>query len=335
MIDAPERQRVAARPARHRMRCAVIAAPGRAELRDVPMPTPGPGQLLVRVEGSGVCGSNLPVFEGRPWFSYPFAPGAPGHEGYGRVADAGPGAEVRFQEGGRVAFLSGSAFAEFEVVDAASVLPIPPPLGDRPFPGEPLACGVNVFRRARIRSGDVVAVVGVGFLGAVVARLAAEAGARVLAIARRPYALALAGRLGAEPVAYDDGAAVAEEIRRRTGGALCDVAVEAVGLQGPLDLASSLVRERGRLVIAGFHQDGLRSVDLCAWNWRAIDIVNAHERDPAVLMDAMGVAAEHAAAGVLDLAELVTHAFPLERIGEAFEAMRARPDGFLKAVVTP
>jgi threonine dehydrogenase-like Zn-dependent dehydrogenase len=108
-----------------------------------------------------------------------------------------------------------------------------------------------------------------------------------------------------------------------------------VGLQGPLDLASSLVRERGRLVIAGFHQDGLRSVDLCAWNWRALDIVNAHERDPAVLMDAMGVAAEHAAAGVLDVAELVTHAFPLERIGEAFEAMRARPDGFLKAVVTP
>ncbi len=312
-----------------------MTAAGRFEVRETPRPAPGPGQVLVAVEGSGICGSNLPVFEGRPWFVYPLAPGAPGHEGWGRVVAAGPGAEGAFAEGARVAFLSGAAFAEYEAVDAAAALAVPGALGDRPFPGEPVACGMNVFRRARIVRGDVVAVVGIGFIGAVVARLAAAAGARVLAVGRRPFALRLAEALGAEPVPWGDRGAVVEEIRRRTGGALCDVAVEAVGLQAPLDLASDLVRESGRLVVAGFHQDGLRTVDLCAWNWKGLDVVNGHERRREVMMDAMRGAAEAVAAGTLDLGRLVTHAFPLEAIGEAFAALRDRPDGFLKGVVRP
>jgi threonine dehydrogenase-like Zn-dependent dehydrogenase len=169
----------------------------------------------------------------------------------------------------------------------------------------------------------------------VVTRLAVAAGARVFAIARRPYALGLAARLGAEPIALEGAGSVLEEIRRRTDQALCDVAVEVVGLQEPLDVAAALVRVGGRLVIAGFHQDGRRAIDLCDWNWRALDVVNAHERDPAVLMEAMHLAADEVAGGALDLAPLLTHAFPLERLGAAFAAMRDRPDGFLKALVTP
>ncbi|MDQ2670991.1 MAG: L-iditol 2-dehydrogenase, partial [Gemmatimonadota bacterium] len=60
------------------MRAAVIAAPRRAELRDVPRPEPGPGEIRLRLEGCGVCGSNLPMWEGRDWFTYPRAPGEPG-----------------------------------------------------------------------------------------------------------------------------------------------------------------------------------------------------------------------------------------------------------------
>jgi threonine dehydrogenase-like Zn-dependent dehydrogenase len=157
----------------------------------------------------------------------------------------------------------------------------------------------------------------------------------VLALARRPFALGLAERLGAAPIPLAGPAEAAAAVRRRCEGALCDVAVEAVGLQGPLDVAAALVRPGGRLVIAGFHQDGLRNVDLCAWNWQALDVVNAHERDPAVLMEAMHLAADEVAGGGLDLAALLTHSWPLERLGAAFEAMQARPDGFLKGIVTP
>src|SRR4051812_16725883 len=69
------------------MRAAVLAAPGQARIEPTPRPEPGPGEVRIRIEGCGVCGSNLPVWEGRPWFGYPLESGAPGHEGWG-VVDA-------------------------------------------------------------------------------------------------------------------------------------------------------------------------------------------------------------------------------------------------------
>jgi 2-desacetyl-2-hydroxyethyl bacteriochlorophyllide A dehydrogenase len=314
-------------------RAAVLVAPGRAEVREVPLPAPGPGEVLVRLEGCGVCGSNGPVWEGRDWFRYPLAPGAPGHEAWGRVAAVGRDV-AGLREGDRVVGLFGAAFAEHDVAPAAQVVPLPAALDGAPFPGEPLACAVNVFRRARIAPGDVVAVIGIGFLGAAVARLAAAAGARVLAVGRRPWALDLARRLGAADAIALDGDPLARA-RELTGGRGCDVAVEAVGLQAPLDLAGDLLREGGRLVIAGFHQDGRRSIDLCAWNWKAFDVVNAHFRDPAVQVEGLRAAVDVVLSGALDVAPLVTHRFPLERIGDAFAAMRSRPDGFLKGIVVP
>ena len=71
-----------------------------------------------------------------------------------------------------------------------------------------------------------------------------------------------------------------------TDGRMADVAIEATGHQGPLDLAAAITRESGRLVIAGFHQ-APRQVDMLTWNWRAFDIVNAHERDTGKLVTAM------------------------------------------------
>jgi threonine dehydrogenase-like Zn-dependent dehydrogenase len=111
--------------------------------------------------------------------------------------------------------------------------------------------------------------------------------------------------------------------------------IEAAGVQATLDSATRLVREGGRLVIAGYHQDGRREVDLGAWNWRGLDVVNAHERDRVVVLDAMREAARLAAAGRLDVERLVTHRFPLSRLADAFEAARTRPAGFVKAVVEP
>jgi threonine dehydrogenase-like Zn-dependent dehydrogenase len=317
------------------MRAAVLAGPGDARVEEVPAPEPRPGEVRVRLEGCGVCGSNLPVWEGRDWFRYPLAAGAPGHEAWGRVDALGRGVSG-VREGDRVAALFGGGFAEYDVAPATSLVALPPALDGIPFPGEPLACGVNVFRKAGVRPDDTVAVVGVGFIGAVAARMAVLAGARVIAIARRGWALDLARRFGAaETVTFSGRGEVVERVRELTGGRLCDVAIEAVGLQEPLDLAAELLREQGRLVIAGFHQDGRRSIDLCAWNWKGFEIANAHFRDPAVSVEGMRIAADAVASGKLDLASLLTHRFRLDRIGDAFEAMRARPDGFLKGIVVP
>jgi threonine dehydrogenase-like Zn-dependent dehydrogenase len=71
------------------------------------------------------------------------------------------------------------------------------------------------------------------------------------------------------------------------------------------------------------------------WNWRGLDVVNAHERDPAVYVAGMRAAVEAVASGRLDPSWLYTHVYPLDRLGDALDATRDRPDGFLKAVVVP
>lgn len=323
----------ASRPA-GTMRAAVVRAPGAVRLIDAPVPEPGPGQLRLRLEGCGVCGSNLPLWEGRPWFDYPGEPGHPGHEAWGVVDARGPGVDGP-APGTRVAALTYHGFAQYDLADRGAVVPLPDALAGRPFPGEPLACAMNVFERADIRAGQTVAVVGVGFLGALLVRLASQAGARVLALSHRPYALRIAERMGAErALQLGDRGATVERVRDLTQDALCDRVIEAVGLQEPLDLAGELTRVRGRLVIAGFHQDGPRTVDLQLWNWRGLDVVNAHERDPERYVDGMRRAVRATEEGTLDVLDELTTTFPLDACERAFEALRTRPDGFLKGLVT-
>jgi threonine dehydrogenase-like Zn-dependent dehydrogenase len=314
------------------MRAAVLAGPRRVELAVVPRPEPGPGEVRVRVEGCGVCGSNLPPWQGRPWFRYPFAPGAPGHEAWGRVDAVGAGVTSP-GVGARVALLSGAAFAEWDVAPADRAVPIPDAVPG-PFPGEALGCAANVLRRSALSGGDLVALVGAGFLGLAVLALAARAGARVVAISRRETSLERARRMGAVATVPLRGRDETVAVATAAGGRLFDVVIEAVGSQGALDVASPLCREGGRLVVAGYHQDGPRSVDLGLWNWRGLDVVNAHERDPRVQREGVVAAAGAVAEGRLDPAPLYTP-FSLERLGDAFRALEERPEGFVKALVLP
>ena len=321
------------RPAPDTMRAAVLAAPSTMRIEDTPRPTPGPGQLRVRMQGCGVCASNIEPYEGQPWSSFPGAPGGMGHEGWGIVDAVGPDVSAP-AVGDRVAMLSGNSFAEYDLVDAAAAVVLPAALADRPFPGEPLGCAFNIFRRTDIRPGQTVAIVGIGFLGAVLTRLAADAGARVIAISRRQESLDLARHYGAaETIVMDDHWAIIERVKALTGEALCERVIEAVGKQWPLDLASALVGFGGRLVIAGYHQDGPRQVNMQDWNWKGIDVVNAHERDPAIQMQGLREAVDAVASGRLDTDPLYTHRYPLDRVGEAIEATRDKPAGFVKALI--
>lgn len=318
-----------------RMRAAVLAGPGQLRTDLVDRPEPGPGQVRVKLEGCGVCASNLTPWAGPEWMQFPTEPGALGHEGWGVVDALGEGV-AGFAVGDRVAALSYNSYAEYDLAKASALVRLPPELAGKPFPGEPLGCAMNIFRRSDILAGQTVAIVGIGFLGAILTRLATDAGARVLAISRRPFSLEVARAFGAaETIPMDDHYRIIEDVRRLTGGVFCDRVVEAVGKQWPLDLAAELVRERGKLVIAGYHQDGPRQVNMQLWNWRGIDVINAHERDPEVYAQGVREAVEAVASGRLDPSGLYTHTYPLERLDEALDATRDRPDGFLKALVIP
>ena len=130
-----------------------------------------------------------------------------------------------------------------------------------------------------------------------------------------------------------DHASILAQVNALTDGKGADVVIEAVGKQWPLDLAAELTRESGRLVIAGYHQDGPRQVNMQLWNWRAFEVINAHERRHDRNMEALAEAARLVGSGALDPRPLYTHTFPLESIGRAFQTMEDKPEGFLKAVV--
>ena len=135
------------------------------------------------------------------------------------------------------------SYGEYDVGPAENVVKLPEALAGTPFPGEPLGCAMNIFRRSGIAAGETVAIIGIGFLGAMLTRLASQAGARVIAISRRPFSLEVAARMGAaETIAMEDHWEIIEAVRELTGGRFCDRVIEAVGKQWPLDLAAELTR---------------------------------------------------------------------------------------------
>ena len=312
---------------------AILTGPAAMTVAQVARPEPGPGEVRVRLEGCGVCASNVEPFEGQPWSSFPGEAGGLGHEGWGVVDAVGEGADD-FAVGDRVALLAGHSFAEYDVARADAVVKLPESLAGKPFPGEPLGCAMNIFRRSDIRDGQTVAIIGIGFLGAVLTRLATDAGARVIAISRRQSSLDLARAYGAaETIVMDDHWRIIEDVKRIAGEALCERVIEAVGKQWPLDLAGELVGFGGKLIVAGYHQDGPRHVNMQGWNWKGIDVINAHERDPAVNLQGLREAVEAVASGRIDPAPLYTHRYPLDRVAEAIAATRDKPDGFVKALI--
>jgi NADPH:quinone reductase len=315
------------------MQAAVIAAPGTLEIQSVPIQQPEGSELRIKLQGSGVCASNIPPWEGREWFEYPMAPGALGHEGWGLIDAVGPDV-AEFRVGQWVAFLSNNSYAEYDFAKADSVVPLPEALEGEPFPGEPLGCAMNIFRRSGIGRGDSVAIVGIGFLGCLLAQLATGVGAKVIALDRKASSLETAKRMGAtEAILLDDHWRVLAAAKDLTHGRFCDVVIEATGKPWPLDIAAELTKERGRLVVAGYHQDGLRQVNMQLWNWRGLDVINAHEREHAVYIQGIRDAISAVVDGRLRPRELYTHRFPLSELGQALDMTKTRPEGFMKALV--
>ncbi len=316
-----------------KMQAAQFTGNNQIEVKECNVPQIDENEVLIAMEGCGLCASNLPVFEGRDWFEYPFACGNPGHEGWGRVVAMGANVS-NVKLGDRVAVITYHAFAEYDKAPDSDVIKIPESLADKPFPGEPLACAVNIFERSQIAAGQTVAVIGVGFLGALLISMLKEKGAKVIAITRRQSALDLAQDLGADHcINMNEHWPVVDSVKEITQQHLCERVIEATGKQWPLDLAGDIVGEGGKLIIAGFHQDGMRQVNMQTWNWKGIDVINAHERDPQKYISGMKKAVQMVERGKLNPFPLFTHNFTLSEIQQAFELAAERPEGYMKALI--
>ncbi len=299
-----------------------LIAPTTGRTTEQPVAQPGPGQVLIQVIASGVCASDLSSWSER----LPQYPVRLGHEPVGTVHTAGAGVDL--QVGTLVTGRVEPAFAEFVVADIRDLVPVPAGIDPEHALGEPLGCVAEALRRSSVRLADRVAVIGLGFMGqCMVQLLARSATARVTAIDLRQDARTLAASLGADDAYHPD------ELPSflRAGDGL-DLVVEATGSQAGLDLATELVRPHGRVSILGFHQ-GPRTVDAETWNWKSIDVINAHVRDRDLLRESTRAALDMLAAKRIDLAPLLTHRFRLDQVDDAFAALRAKPDGFVKAVI--
>jgi threonine dehydrogenase-like Zn-dependent dehydrogenase len=316
------------------MRYSQLIGPRTSEVVEVETPEPGPGEVLVRVQASGVCASELhPWADGRPGYPLRF-----GHEPMGVVAGVGAGA-TRFREGDRVTGLFKGAYADCCLATEDILLPVPAGVGDEAALGEPLACLVNAQRRTPVELADRVAVIGLGYMGLGMLQLLKLRGpSRIVAIDVREDARAAATRFGADEV-YDPSQLPPDYSLTSFGDWQSDrgfeVVVEGSGTQAGLTLAGELVRAHGVLSILGYHQGGARQVDVGMWNWKAIDVVNAHVRRRADLMVSMRIGLELTAQGLIDLGALVTHRYGLDEVDRAYGDLMEKPEGFVKAIVQP
>ena len=310
------------------MRLAELRAARRFEVIDVPVPEPGPDEVLVRVANCGVCASELSTWSGHAPIDLP---ARIGHEVSGTVAACGSAVRGFAVDDAVAVWTTGSGYADYVAVPAAycravSAVPLEQALA------EPIACAVNAVELARVRLADDVVVIGAGFMGLLVPQLALLRGARQVLVADpRPDARELALRLGASR-AVEPGALPAA-VRESTGDVGADVTFEVTGVQAGLDAVGDVTRMSGTVGLVGFHQGEPRQIPLAQWNWLAFTIANGHVRDAHTIMTGFSTGMRLLESHQLQMAPLMTHRFDLEQINDAFATAVDKPAGFVKATV--
>jgi L-iditol 2-dehydrogenase len=336
------------------MRAAIYEGAGRIVAGEWPRPTVGAGELLLRVRGCGLCGSDIAKIVAPDTR----APLVLGHEVVGDVVEVGPGA-TGFAAGDRVvaahhvpcgechycrrhsesmcrAFkasnLDPGGFAEYVRVPPANVrhatFRLPAHLTDEEASFvEPLACCARGVERAGVLPGDTAVVVGLGSIGCLFVQLLRRAGATVVGCDPLAARAELATALGAETSGPAD--VVAAAARTLSEGRGADHVVITGGGADVLPWAASVVREGGTLqFFAGGPGDSL-PLPLSALYHRELTITSTYSSSPATLARAFWLLA----AGKVEVDRLVTHRLPLEQLAEGVELMRRR--AALKVYVTP
>ena len=326
------------------MKAAVVREFGEAlQVEEIPAPVPAPDEVLVQVEACGVCHSDLHLADG-DWPQLAKIIKKPlilGHEVIGRVMDRGS-AVTRPEPGERVGvpwihwtcgkcelcregcenlclaqMITGATvdggYAEFIKAKASHVVPVPESLDS--IEAAPLFCaGVTVYRaikNAGIRPGQRVAVFGIGGLGHLAVQIAAQRGARVIAIDIAPEKLDLALSLGAEK-AFDASAADVRKEFRALGGAHFALVTSAAKVA--YESAFTSLRRGGTLVVVGVPAEPL-SIPVIAMVGAETRILSSSVGTREDLRETL----EWAAAGKI---RCRVEARPLDQINQIFDTMR-------------
>ena len=333
------------------MRAAKLIEPGRMEVVEVPKPVPGPGDLLVRVEACGICGSDRHMFRGE----YPTAfPVTLGHEFAGIVEAIGPGVtgfapgdrvtgdpniacgQCRFCREGRpnlcpsltaIGVQRDGGFAEYVLVPSSQASSLPASLN--PLHGaftEPVSCCLHAIDVARIPKGGSVLILGGGVIGLLMVQLARLAGAgMIVLVTRQAPRRQLALELGATHAVDPATGAAALESTLADG---IDVVIECAGVPETFEQSLRLVRRGGTVVVFGVVAQGAPATVL------PFDLLTRELRIESAWLNPLTVprAAELIASGALSLDRLITRTITLDEVPAAIG--RAPEFGEIKLVMT-
>lgn len=330
------------------MRAAVLVAPRRFELREVPVPEVGPRDALIRVARTGICGTDVHIWNGH--YAADRLPLVPGHEFSGSVAAVG--AEVTHLAIGarcvadinigcgacfwcrrneilscpemtQVGIGRDGAFAEFVALPARLVIPVPEGMDDAVAAlTEPVACVVRAADKAGIRAGQSVVVLGAGPVGNLHVQMLRLLGAAPIIVADLSEDRCRMALDAGADAAVSDPAAVAAEVRRLTGGRGADVAIESVGNAHLYAQAFELIRKGGHVAFFGLTgPEATVPVGIL----RTILEETSLKGSVAGMGEDMHVALTLLAHGRFRTEAFTRAEFPLEAIAEAFATLAARP----------
>jgi threonine dehydrogenase-like Zn-dependent dehydrogenase len=336
------------------MRAAVTQGKGVMELADLPEPgEPAAGQVVIRPQAVGICGSDFHFFLGELGTDFPRIQG---HEVGGTIEAVGADCEKGLRAGDRVALHPLSSCGECypcrvgrgNVCDNFSLVGIHEDGGlqellalpeRQVFPtseskpavaalAEPLSIAVRTVRRARIEAGERVVVLGAGPIGQAVCLLARDRGASVLLIDPVKGRLELGTGMGAEVLQWSDRDEVVALAREWSGGEGAGVTVDATGAPDAIRATVDIAASAGRVVIVGMshHEVPLR---VFSFTEKELDVLGVSCCQGDEFADAVAFVEEHSAL----VERLITHEFPLERAPEALEWAMEHPTEAMKVVI--
>ncbi len=349
------------------MKALVLTSPGEYEIQQVPVPVPGPAEVLCRIRAVAICGSDPEIIRGGLagiWPpSYPFTPG---HEWSGEVVSVGPDA-TGFAPGDRVAgeahkgcghcrnclagryticanygraesghrhygFITPGAYAQYNVYSIKSIKKLPEKVSFREGALVDTA-GVTLhgMELSGITAGGTVVVIGPGPIGLIAMRFARILGAARVIMVGRGSRLQTAMKLGADLAINFEQEDPVEAVRRATGGEGVDEAFECSGAEGTFAQAVRMVRKGGSVALMGVPPDKVEEKLPYKYIVHNEIAIYGSRANPNVSWKII----ESIAAGQLVVGDLISHVFPLDDFTQALSTFVERKDGAVKVVIEP
>ena len=332
------------------MKAARITEPTKIEIVEIEKPEPEEGQILVQSRIAAICGSDMPFFLQERPMQYPLAPGVPGHECIGVVAQTRC---KEYKEGDEVLALpiGTRGFADYFVSIPAHTVELPAgdtrdklvlaqPLGTvihacrklfqpllHPATGESDPLDVESWRL----SGTKVAIVGQGPIGLLfTSMMKSMEAALIIGIDLVDYRLEAAMKIGATHVINSSNSDPAEMVRKITNGAMADVVIEAVGKDSTVNDCFALARRGGTVIAFGVPRKSVYELTFPELFRRELKLLGSV--GPEVQID-FPPAVDLVANGKIDVSHIISHRMPLDDIQEAFEMAAEKRDGAIKILL--